>query len=505
MNVRDHITKLNSDRTATVSPLPVEMVLVPTLDSSGKSAIPANLGTTPDDHPGLRYLTMKAAPYAYCHAGYVSKQTHSLKGEFKERYLVLVDGKLWLFKDALSLHEPKDSLLCANIKVFKFGHDKSADGKLTVHLSDGKEDWYLRFPNTDRHTSSAECRTWLRKIQYACPQTRLNGCTELEFVQLLERMGSAEGAPVLRPSTQKMVMVSMFGSHRYSNKPTAASHTAPEVSNQTTTEQNQNSTHTCIIYVDPSKPSVDPKPVQISQTQETLIEHREGSIQTNSDNILQESSTTAISVSNNNVPISNTSLPVDESTTVVKSTTVDVPASTDPEAASIPDPPVRMKPPLPDRPLPDMTQFHQVAPGLGRAVLIWNARLHMRRRLQQLPHVLVVENIQCAAVHCTQYVIVHSFQQGSDLPSTTSPVLCRTMLTGTQPESMYCTGDLPLGTSQERCLLSNIMPDTAVCATLVKPNAFVQVRHTVITIYNAFIYYILTILINILFLFYSQL
>ena len=206
------MTKLNSGRTATVSSLPVETVLVPTLDSSGKSAIPVTVGTTPNDHPGLRYLTMKAAPYAYSHAGYVSKQTHSLKGEFKERYLVLVDGKLWLFKDALSLHEPKDSLLCANIKVFKFGHDKSAEGKLTVHLSDGKEDWYLRFPDADKHTSSVECRTWLRKIQYACPQTRLNGCAELEFVQLLERMGSVEGAPVLRPSTLGKGLTSMFGS-----------------------------------------------------------------------------------------------------------------------------------------------------------------------------------------------------------------------------------------------------------------------------------------------------
>jgi hypothetical protein len=176
----------------------VEATAVPAVDATGKTMVPANVGTVPVVEAGISRATLRLLPHTFAQCGWLLKQgRRDVLGEFIPRFFVLAEGSISYYSDPQSLHAPRGTLRGADMKVFAYGRDHTAEGELTVHLSDGTEDWYLRFP---KETTEATVHAWLRKIQYACPQARMND-SQLPFADLVGYISSHARMPVLRPTS----------------------------------------------------------------------------------------------------------------------------------------------------------------------------------------------------------------------------------------------------------------------------------------------------------------
>jgi hypothetical protein len=171
---------------------------VPALDAAGKTMVPANVGTVPVVEAGISRATLRLLPHTFAQCGWLLKQgRRDVLGEFIPRFFVLVEGSISYYSDPQSLHAPRGTLRGADMKMFAYGRDHTAEGELTVHLSDGTEDWYLRFP---KDIAEATAHAWLRKIQYACPNARMNE-SQLPFADLVGYISSQARMPVLRPTS----------------------------------------------------------------------------------------------------------------------------------------------------------------------------------------------------------------------------------------------------------------------------------------------------------------
>ena len=106
---------LYSYHPVTVTAPIIESTTIPVVDLQKKSLIPANVGNAPTPGPGFKELTLRLVPHTFSHSGCLLKQAHSVVGEFKARYFVLVAGQLQYFSDTLSLHSPKGSIRCSEI------------------------------------------------------------------------------------------------------------------------------------------------------------------------------------------------------------------------------------------------------------------------------------------------------------------------------------------------------------------------------------------------------
>jgi hypothetical protein len=182
----------------TINAPAVEATAVPALDATGKTMVPANVGTVPVVEAGISRATLRLLPHTFAQCGWLLKQgRRDVLGEFIPRFFVLADGSISYYSDPQSLHAPRGTLRGADMKMFAYGRDHTAEGELTVHLSDGTEDWYLRFP---KETTGATAHAWLRKIQYTCPKARMNE-SQLPFADLVGYISSHARMPVLRPTT----------------------------------------------------------------------------------------------------------------------------------------------------------------------------------------------------------------------------------------------------------------------------------------------------------------
>jgi hypothetical protein len=182
----------------TINAPAVEATAVPALDGAGKTMVPANVGTVPVVEAGISRATLRLLPHTFAQCGWLLKQgRRDVLGEFIPRFFVLAEGSISYYSDPQSLHAPRGTLRGADMKVFAYGRDHTAEGELTVHLSDGTEDWYLRFP---KDIAEATAHAWLRKIQYACPKARMNE-SQLPFADLVGYISSHARMPVLRPTS----------------------------------------------------------------------------------------------------------------------------------------------------------------------------------------------------------------------------------------------------------------------------------------------------------------
>ena len=399
--------------------------MIPVLDATGRSLIPENVGTVPDNVPGLASLTLQINPHTFSQSGWLLKQAHSVVGEFKARYFVLVAGQLQYFSDTLSLHAPKGSIRCSEVSVFEYGHDKSAQGELTIRLVAGAEDWYLRFPkNCDQIVVSA----WLRKLQYACPQAPMN-YVDVGQVELLEYVSFPTPVPVLRPSSVR-VLSGLYSPIRYS----LASYSSAA-------EDDDNSPRSISLHHSGS----DSSPTKMSR-------------------ISAKPALTGRSAHRNS--IFGPSYHRNESTNNAMEPESDV---------------LQIAAGLSDETAP----YAQSMIGVRRLVLRWRAQRRYHRILSARTHIVLVEQITAHTKHSSQQVILHQQSGLENLPMASSAEEHKTLLAHSTAQTAYCTKPLTFTagrTFSDRCVLTNIHTHDVLGVTLIKSNSFVQVYNIYSTI-----------------------
>jgi len=148
--------------------VPVGTYMCPLQDAQGKDTLSRHTKT---NGQGEVFGSLSIASHVYAHCGWVLKQTTgtgrtNIAGSFRARFMILVDGVLSEYADATDLSQPKNILKCSEITIFMFGRDKSETGEETIQVGNDQQEWFIRVAKDD---DRSVLRTWLRKIQYACP------------------------------------------------------------------------------------------------------------------------------------------------------------------------------------------------------------------------------------------------------------------------------------------------------------------------------------------------
>ena len=512
---------------------------IPVLDAAGRSLIPENVGTVPEEGPGLVSLTLKLAPHTFSQCGCLLKQARSVVGEFKARYFVLVAGQLQYFSDTLSLHSPKGSIRCSEVSVFEYGHDKSSQGELTIRLVAGTEDWYLRFP---KETSWNEAGTWLRKLQYACTQVRANNVS-LSFTELIESLGAEDRVPAIRfPQIASRRLSGLYSPIKSARNLLSTAN--DELSESDNHNRGRTSTLLSLFSLANSSTGENESVDNVGQEEGVVMEHSEDvdvedraveraslrSAEVNS----SMTSPAGVRVGDDGSSIGGRRLslksmkkwaahmrPVDkpltetgdrdrepeteEAEATVESTTeerkpmstrrsslqtiaewthtllpLSPPQKGKTEANSKVDPvelPVSVFSTYAELGLGDLSDSTAEFAGSMPAVRRMLRVWLIRHRTAKLPHVLLLTNI-CTTELCSSQQVIAHIQRGLHDWATTAPEQRKALLARSKADVVFCSAPLEARHGKvfpDQCILSNVHSDDVLCVTLIKSNSYTQV------------------------------
>jgi hypothetical protein len=105
------------------------------------------------------------------------------------------------------------------------------------------------------------------------------------------------------------------------------------------------------------------------------------------------------------------------------------------------------------------------------------ALVRFRRRLTQLPRILLVDRIAVAASYASQQVILSTQSGLADLSGSQGSIRSK-LLAQSKTETLYKTKENTFASNavcHEQCMLTNVTARSNLCLTLVDPNMFVQV------------------------------
>lgn len=171
-------------------------------DDKGKPIIPNNIEG--NNGKGFIDVSLRMPPLHCSHHGWVQRQsTQKLSfapSQYKPRFLMLHNGKLCYYENEYALEHPRGSILCNQVTKFSYGPDKG--GEMTLHLVAGDEEWLFHWMEGE---TMQNILCWLRKLEYACKKTPLNGGSGsfLHRIEGIARAAKASTTPVAKTSARR--------------------------------------------------------------------------------------------------------------------------------------------------------------------------------------------------------------------------------------------------------------------------------------------------------------
>jgi len=141
----------------------------PVLDPVSKNEVP--LRSNPPPGKGTISMSLRLPLLARSMCGWVYRAStfHLTKGQFKRRWMVLIDFKLSFYQDPFSLENLKGTLNCADVTAVEDENADDGSPTLVMYYGAGDDFWTLKWDHTEPPYIR---RMWREKILKSCSHLR---------------------------------------------------------------------------------------------------------------------------------------------------------------------------------------------------------------------------------------------------------------------------------------------------------------------------------------------